>query len=419
MSSRYNLGPTRARKFATRVLPLIALAIALVLIPALGPSRSMYSLMNLVGINIVFALSYNMLLGQTGQLSFGHAVYFGLGGYGAIHAMNWIETAAIDGGFWAAYPVFGVPVIGFAIGVLAGGVIGWPSCRRAGIPFAMISLGVAELIASAGFILVSIFGGEEGVSGDRMNGFPLFGLNLGAISQVYWFIAFWTFVGVAAMFAFTRTPLGRMAQAVRDNAGRVQFVGYDPQHIRYLVFILSGGFAGMAGGMSAVNFEIFTPDSLSLVPSGLVLLMAYIGGARYFAGPILGAALLTYAQSNLSDFAEAWLLYLGLLFITVVLFAPGGLAGIILSVFNGLTRPGARARLVQWAGQLVAGLLAMVGGVIIIEVAVRITKGYGEVYAPFGVAFGPDSALTWICAGAMLCLGLSGLRWFALRGEAQ
>ena len=147
----------------------------------------------------------------------------------------------------------------------------------------MISLGIAELVAAAGFIFTSVFGGEGGVSGDRMNGPELFGLSLGPIEEVYWFIAFWTLVGTVAMFAFSRTPLGKMGEAGRDNPERLMFVGYDPQRVRYLVFIASGGFAGLAGGMAAVNYEIFTPVSLSALSSGLVLLMAYIGGIRYFA----------------------------------------------------------------------------------------------------------------------------------------
>ena len=193
----------------------------------------------------------------------------------------------------------------------------------------MISLGIAELVAAAGFLFVSVFGGEGGVSGDRMNGPALFGLSLGPIEEVYWFIAFWTLVGTVAIFAFSRTPLGKMGEAVRDNPERVMFVGYDPTRVRYMVFIAAGGFAGLAGGMAAVNYEIFTPLSLSVLPSGLVLLMAYIGGIRYFWGPVLGAVTLTVMQSSLSDVTEAWLLYLGVLFIGVVMFAPDGLAGIL------------------------------------------------------------------------------------------
>ncbi|WP_244935166.1 branched-chain amino acid ABC transporter permease [Acuticoccus sediminis] len=414
------LGPTRFAQFRDRVLPFLVFAAVLVTIPALGPSRTWYTLLNSMGINIVFALSYNMLLGRAGLLSFGHAVYFGLGGYLAMHAMNWIPESVLG-----VAGVFALPVIGFAGGALAGAVIGWPSCRRAGIPFAMISLGIAELVASAAFIFVSVFGGEEGISGDRMKWFDpvtLFGheveFTMGPISDVYWFIAFWTFVASVLMYAFTRTPLGRMSEAVRDNPERAAFVGYNPQQVRYLVFIASGGFAGVGGGMAAVNFEIFTPENLSLLPSGFVLLMAYIGGIRYFAGPILGAIVLTFMQSSFSGYSEAWLLYLGLLFITIVMFAPNGLAGIVVALVNGVRMPGAAARLARWSQMTLAALIALAGLVVVIEVAVRWSNGYGDTFEPFGIALPHGSPLTWLVALVPIGAGLALMRLIARRSDA-
>ncbi|MYM55570.1 branched-chain amino acid ABC transporter permease [Thalassovita mangrovi] len=414
------LGPTGSEKFMRRIMPLIALAVVLAVIPVFGPSRTVYSLLNAMGVNIVFAMSYNMLLGRAGLLSFGHAVYFGLGGYAAVHAMGAIEAASYgDGGFWASYPVFFLPVVGFAGGALAGAVIGWPSCRRAGTPFAMISLGVAELIAAAGFMFGSIFGGEEGVSGDRMNGPELFGLSLGPIEEVYWFIAFWTFIGVLGTYAFTRTPLGKMSEATRDNPERVEFVGYDPQKVRYLVFIFSGGFAGLAGGMAAVNYEIFTPEALSLAPSGMVLLMAYIGGIRYFAGPILGAILLTYMQSMMSDYSEAWLLYLGLLFIVIVMFAPGGLAGIFVGLFSGLRGEDAGENFRRWAVQVAGIVLMMIGIITLVEVSVHWSNNYGEVFHPFGVQLPHDGVLTWAVIFIPFVAGVGILRMAHKNKEGQ
>jgi len=411
-----DLAPSARYKFATRVLPLLLLALILLSIPLFEPSRTWLSLFNAIGINMVFALSYNMLLGQAGMLSFGHAVYFGLGGYAAMHAMNAIENASYDGGVWAAFPMFALPLVGFAGGALAGAVIGWPSCRRAGVPFAMISLGIAELVAAAGFMFISVFGGEEGITGDRMNGIELFGLSLGPLGEVYWFIAFWTFLGTALMYAFTRTPLGKLAQAVRDNPERVQFVGYNPNRVRYLVFIAAGGFAGLAGGMSAVNYEIFTPESLSVVPSGLVLLMAYIGGARYFVGPILGAVVLTYMQSNLSDYSEAWLLYLGLLFIGMILFAPGGLAGLLLSGANAFKGSFGVKELLRLGAYLVSALLASAGVVVLVELAVRHSNGFGEAFEPFGWHLAPDQVMSWGIGLVLACIGMGLLRVLSRQG---
>ncbi|KZK79765.1 leucine/isoleucine/valine transporter permease subunit [Pseudovibrio sp. Ad46] len=411
-----DLAPSARYKFATRVLPLLLLALILLSIPLFEPSRTWLSLFNAIGINMVFALSYNMLLGQAGMLSFGHAVYFGLGGYAAMHGMNAIENASYDGGVWAAFPMFALPLVGFAGGALAGAVIGWPSCRRAGVPFAMISLGIAELVAAAGFMFISVFGGEEGITGDRMNGVELFKLSLGPLGEVYWFIAFWTFLGTALMYAFTRTPLGKMAQAVRDNPERVQFVGYNPNRVRYLVFIAAGGFAGLAGGMSAVNYEIFTPESLSVVPSGLVLLMAFIGGARYFAGPILGAVVLTYMQSNLSDYSEAWLLYLGLLFIGMILFAPGGLAGLLLSGTAAVKHSLSGKGVLRVGAFVTSALMVAAGVIVLVELAVRHSNGFGEAFEPFGFHLAPDQMMPWAVGLILAGVGMSSLKVLSRQG---
>lgn len=409
-----SLLPSAGQKFRQRLLPIILFAVAIFAIPLFDPSRTMYTLLSIIGINIVFALSYNMLLGKAGLLSFGHAVYFGLGGYFCLHVMNWIEDGE---GIWASYPVFFLPMMGFGAGALAGAVIGWPSCRRAGTTFAMISLGVAELIASGAFMFDSLFGGEEGISGDRMNGPELFGLSLGPLDEVYLFIAFWTVVGVAGMYAFTRTPLGKLSEATRDNDQRVQFIGYNPQKVRYLVFIFSGGFAGMAGGMAAVNYEIFTPESLSLIPSGFVLIMAYVGGITYFVGPILGTILLTYMQSMMSDFTEAWLLYLGILFMFIVVFAPRGLAGIVFGVVEGLQAPNRSDVLRKWAAQLGGTLLLLLGSIVLIEMAVRWSNGYGEVFEPFGLHLGHTNVLTWILILVPMAAGYYILRSFGREKE--
>jgi branched-chain amino acid transport system permease protein len=410
-----NLAPSNSAKFRQRVLPFIVMAAIFAIIPLFGPSRTMLSLFNAMGTFMVFALSYNMLLGRAGLLSFGHAVYFGIGGYFCVHAMSWIENA--ETGIWANYPVFFLPIIGFAGGALAGAIVGWPSCRRAGTPCAMISLGVAELIAAAAFMFSSLSGGEMGISGDRMNGPQLFGLSMGPAIDVYWFVAFWTVVATALMYAFTRTPLGKMSEATRDNPERVQFVGYNPFRVRYMVFMFAGGFAGLAGGMSAVNYEIFTPEALSLGPSGLVLLMAYIGGIRYFAGPLLGAIVLTYMQSNLSDFSEAWLLYLGILFISIVMFAPDGLAGIIANFIRG-TKAQGWIFLKRWSIGAAGILIAMIGVITLVESAVLASNGFGEVFEPFGlVHLKMSNPLTWILSLFPMAIGIVLVRHMAKLSE--
>ena len=132
------------------------------------------------------------------------------------------------------------------------------------------------------------------------------------------------------MYALTRTPLGRMCNAVRDNPERVQFVGYNPHVVRYLAFCFAGFFAGIAGALAAINFEIANSAYLGAVQSGTVLFATYIGGIGYFIGPIVGAIFVTVLSLSLSDLTAVWQLYFGLFFIAVVMFAPGGITGLLM-----------------------------------------------------------------------------------------
>lgn len=302
----------------------IGAAVILLLLPYIFPAGASITTMCLMGIMIVFALSYNMLLGQTGMLSFGHAVYYGLAAFVTAHMMNW----AVKSGVPIPLPL--MPVFGALAGLFFGIIFGSVSTRRGGTAFAMISLGLAELVYSSSLILRSFFGGEEGISADRTKLISFFGYNFGAQIQVYYLIAAWCLLCIVLMYAITRTPLGRMCNAVRENPERVEFVGYNPQFVRFIAFSLAGLFAGVAGSLAAINIELAQASFVGAAQSGAVLLAAYIGGVAFFVGPILGAILVTLLSVKLSDFSEIWILYFGVLFVTVILFAPYGLSGLLM-----------------------------------------------------------------------------------------
>jgi branched-chain amino acid transport system permease protein len=147
---------------------------------------------------------------------------------------------------------------------------------------------------------------------------------------VYYLIAGWMMLSAWLMYRFSRTPLGRMANAVRDNPERAEFVGYSQRRVRLLSFMAAGFFAGIAGGLFALNYEIVTEETVNLVTSGIVLLQAYIGGVGFFAGPIVGAVVYTLLQTLLSNYTEIWAFYVGLIFVATVMYAPTGLTGIIM-----------------------------------------------------------------------------------------
>src|SRR3954470_10230204 len=299
-------------------------ALVLLLAPLLLPTNLDRSVLTQVGIGIVACLSYNMLLGQGGMLSFGHAVYSGLGSFIAIHTLNFVARSAFP------LPVSLIPIVGGLAGMLFAVIFGWVATKKAATPFAMITLGIGELVYAMSLMFPEFFGGEGGISSNRVTGPKPFGITFGPQIQLYYLIAVYTFICTALMFAFTRTPLGRMLNAVRDNPERVEFVGYDTQKVRYIAFVIAAFFAGISGGLAALNFEIVTSEVVGGQRSGAYLLFTFLGGATFFFGPILGAILMVIAFVMLSEITKAWLLYLGLVFLFMVMYAPGGIASLIM-----------------------------------------------------------------------------------------
>jgi branched-chain amino acid transport system permease protein len=376
-------------------------AVALIVLPLVFSSGGSLTSFSLIGIAIIFALSYNILLGQTGLLSFGHAVHYGLGGFLAVHAMN--AVAAHD----LPIPLPFIPLVGGIGGLAFAILVGWVMTKRAGTVFAMISLGIGELVASSSLILRSVFGGESGITTDRTALPHMFGWSFGPQIQVYYLIAFWVMISAIAMYALTRTPLGRICNAVRDNPERVEFIGYDPHVVRYLAYGFAGFFAGIAGGLAAINFEIANSAYLGATQSGFVLFAAFIGGIAYFFGPILGAILVTYLQLGLTNVTTVSQLYFGIIFIGIVMFAPGGIAGLLM-----MHRPLIRARSLAMVipSYLVAALptLALALGVILsIETVARYTasQGEGNIINLVGIAFDATRPATWAVAAVLVVGG--------------
>jgi branched-chain amino acid transport system permease protein len=384
---------------------LLAVVLAVLpLVPGLD-SNFMRSMLSQMSIAAIFALSFNMLLGQTGLLSFGHAVYFGLGGYIAIHAMR-----LINAGMPVPMPL--VPLFGAAGGLFFGLLIGSVTTKRAGTVFAMITLGLGELVVAASLMLTRFFGGEEGITANRTKGPHPFGLTFASQLSVYYIIAFWVFVSIVLMYAYTRTPLGRMCNAVRDNPERAEFVGYNPQRVRFITFAVSAMFAGIAGGLHAVNYEIVAAEALGAARSGAVLLMAFIGGIGTFAGPIVGAVVITWLQVSLSDYSTAWQLYLGLFFVIMVLFAPGGLTGLVL-----MHLPLMRARLLHkvlptYLVAVVPAFVMVLGAVFLLEINYRLATSpeLGRKTTFLSIPVDMSTPWPWLAGVAVLAVGYVGFR---------
>ena len=399
--------------FSTNRLVVLAAYLAfIVLAPLLSPKGYWVSLLCRIGITTVFALSFNMLLGQTGLLSFGHAVYFGLGAFGTIHLLRAIQQHA-----WG-FPITLLPLFGGVCGLLFGVAFGYVTTRRAGTTFAMISLGIGEMVAASSLMFPAFFGGEGGVSGNRVTSPGWFGITYATPLQMYYLIAGWAFLCILAMYALTDTPLGRMANAVRDNPERAEFVGYDPQWVRYLIVVLAGFFAGVAGGLAAINYEIVTAETLSAGTSGIVIMMAFVGGIGHFAGPIIGAALITILQIAVAAITEAWPFYFGLLFTVLVLYAPGGIAGIVAEQRR-LYRAGQLPRAAQhYLLGAVPFALCAAGVITLVEMAYALANSSERGNAPahaFGITLNAARPLGWAAPLVAVSCGAFWLRALSRR----
>lgn len=385
-----------------RFLVWSAFALVLVIAPLIFTTSLSHTILSQMGIAIIVCLSYNILLGQGGMLSFGHAVYSGMGSFLAIHTLNLASKGILP------IPVSLIPIVGGFASMLVAVLMGWVTTKKSGTTFAMITLGVGELIWAMSLMFPEFFGGEGGVSGNRVTGSKLWGVTYGPQIQLYYLIAVYTLVCTALMFAFTRTPLGRMLNAVRDNPERVEFVGYDTQKVRYFSFIVAAFFAGISGGLAALNFEIVTSEVVSGYRSGAYLLFTFLGGATFFFGPILGAILMVLAFVLLSEFTKAWLLYLGLVFLFMVMYAPGGVASLIMMNLRVAIYGHLRKLWVGYLALAITALVVLLGAAAMIEMVyhLQLNSALGSELTFLGAKLDSKGLNSWFGSAFVMLTGL-------------
>lgn len=364
----------------------------------------------LVGVLIasLFAVAFNLLMGQAGMLSFGHAAYFGVGAFATLHLMLHIEDTGLG------FPTPLLPLAGAAAGLVVGVVAGYFATMRSGVYFALVTLALAELLHSLAPHWEGLFGGEAGISSMRM---PWGGIVFGSTLEVYYLALAWVVASIGLLWAYTRTPFGRLTLALRDNEQRVRFMGYDAHATKVVVFAISAMFSGIAGGLLAISNETANYTLFSTHVSAQVVLQTFIGGSTVFYGPILGAGLLTLFAFVVSDVTRSWLLYQGLIFVLVMLYAPNGIGGII----EAHARHWHRIRWSELAGPyalaVVSAALIAAATVFVIEafevlfsdeyaVARRDAAGAGlPPFELFGVTWSPLGPLTWAVPVALAALG--------------
>jgi branched-chain amino acid transport system permease protein len=303
----------------TRAGLLAVAALILATLPFWGDA-SLQNIMTKVLISGLFAMSFNLLWGQAGLLSFGQAAYFGIGSFAAIYAMN-------VGGDGSVIPLPFVPVAGGVAALLLGLIAGWVSSKRSGIYFALITFAFAELVAAIAYQWDGVFGGESGVRARREDWWVL---SFQSSESVYAFVFIWFCLALAALWFIRQSPFGQVMQGVRDREDRLAFLGYDTHKIKTATFAIAASFSGLAGALLAISNEAANFSLFSSHESTAVVLNTVVGGSGVFLGPVVGAAFTTLFGYYAGVHTTNWSLYLGLIFVAVVLFAPQGVTGVFM-----------------------------------------------------------------------------------------
>jgi branched-chain amino acid transport system permease protein len=271
----------------------------------------------------LYAVSYNLLLGYAGLLSFGHAMFFGLGAFMTAVAIIHIPGLAL----WNAI------LIGIATTIVAGFVIGGLLLRHKGAYFALLTLAFNSLFYAVATKWHSVTGGDDGLSITRPElnlGFT--SISLASVTNFYYLTLI--VVGAAIIFCwyFTHTAMGKTVLLMRENEERMKFLGYNTNISRLILFTFTGAVAGLAGSFYTLHFQFVSISAISVDMTTAVLLMTFVGGTKTFWGPILGAFVYIILQNYLSNITDRWPLIMGFIFVFMVMFIPGGLSEVIMNI---------------------------------------------------------------------------------------
>lgn len=264
----------------------------------------------------LFAVSFNLIFGYTGLLSFGHAAFFGVGAYTAAVLMRDLHAD-----FLLILPAAMVVAALFAL------VIGALSVRLDEVYFAMLTLAFGMLVYAIAFQWRSFTNGSDGITGFRLTGIAGLDTNLANPFTFYYLTLAVVSIGLLLLFQITRSPFGLVLRAIRENRDRVEFTGSSVYSYRLLAFVLSGAFAGLAGALYGPFLRIAAPSMLHWTTSAEPVIMSVLGGSGTFLGPAIGAAVFLLLKNWVTGFTELWMLYLGLILGAIVLFFPRGLLG--------------------------------------------------------------------------------------------
>jgi branched-chain amino acid transport system ATP-binding protein/branched-chain amino acid transport system permease protein len=297
--------------------PLLFLAVALVVLPSFTGALGLpISIASEIALYALVGLGFNLLLGYTGLLSFGHGAFFGLAAYAA--ALFQIHLAP---GSFLLPLAFAV-----AFAALMGLLIGFLVLRRRGVYFSLLTLAFTAMVFYIVYRWTSFTGGENGLGGIRRP--DVLGIDLDDQRTFYILTALLVFLAAGLIWRVVGSPFGHVLVAIRENEQRALFVGYPVRRYKLIAFVVSTTVLGLAGGFSAFLHYFVSADRVHVVFSGEILAMTVIGGMGNFLGPPLGALFFILFREILTQYTAAWQFYFGLLFMAFILFSPMGLIGL-------------------------------------------------------------------------------------------
>ncbi len=270
----------------------------------------------------IAALGFNLLLGYTGLLSFGHSAYFGMGAYAVAFAVKYLRITSME--------------LSLVAGILASALVtaffGFVCVRYTRIYFSILTLALSQVLWSLAFKFFWVTGGTDGL---RVPTPVLLGVSIGAgedkmtflAHRYYYYVLAIFLVAVALMWIIVHSPFGKALQAIRDNEVRAEFVGVQVWHYRWVAFLISGVFTGLAGALWVPLNGLTTPDILHWSFSGEIVFFTVLGGFSTFAGPIVGAVVFNYLKTFAVGYTVYWQMFLGVVLVTLVMVLPTGIMG--------------------------------------------------------------------------------------------
>ena len=266
----------------------------------------------------LFAVGFNLVFGYTGLLSFGHASFLGVGGYltgiAMVHFnLHWLPAL----------------LVGVVASLFAGLVVGYLAIRTRGIYFSMVTLALGQIIYYLFYKAERWTGGENGLRGIKVEPLTLGPLHIDFLNPTTKYYVIWIFVALALWMVsrLLASPFGAVIEAIRENEKRTAACGYDVAKAKLLVFVISAGICGLAGGLRALHLSVVPVDSLHYLQSGQAVMMCLLGGMGTFFGPFVGAAVFLYLEDVVTNLTRYWMAVVGLLFVGLVLFFPRGIWG--------------------------------------------------------------------------------------------